>query len=115
MSSLDDVMDFQTCVVRLSNDVTIIMFDLHAAIRSCRVLFSISNAFMKVGSSQLSSFSAFTAKKKTSEMLINNLAIQPYAESRLNDKFGFRTSLYPRAQFFLAQVTISTIQRKKCN
>lgn len=69
------------------------MFDLHAAIRSCRVLFSISNAFIKLGSSQFSSFSAFTAIIKASEMLITNLTIQLYADSALNGKFGFRTYL----------------------
>ena len=65
------------------------MFDLHAAIRSCKVLFSISNAFINLGSSQLSSFSAFTAKKNASEMLIKNVITHPYAVCMLNDNFGF--------------------------
>lgn len=65
------------------------MFDLHAAIRSCKVLFSISNAFIKLGSSQLSSFSAFTAKKKASEMLITDFTTHPYVVCTLNDKFDF--------------------------
>lgn len=65
------------------------MFDLHTAIRSCKVLFSISNAFIKLGCSQLSSFSAFTAKKKARGMLINNFTTHPYAVCTLNDKFGF--------------------------
>ena len=65
------------------------MFDLHAAIRSCKVLFSISNAFIKLGSSQLSSFSAFTANKKAREMLINDFTPHPYVVCMLNDKFGF--------------------------
>lgn len=67
------------------------MFDLHAVIRSCRVLFSISNAFMKLGSSQLSSFSAFTVKKNASKILINDLTTQPYADSTSNDKFSSET------------------------
>lgn len=111
--------EFQTCVVRLSNDVTIMMFDLHAAIRSWRVLFSISNAFMKLGSSQLRSFSAFTAKKKASEMLINNLTIQSYPDSTLNDRFDFRTYLIsirePSSSWLelRSRETFDCIQREK--
>lgn len=50
----------QTCVVMASNDVTIIMFDLHAVIRRSRFLLSSSSAFINFGSLSLSSFSALT-------------------------------------------------------
>ena len=53
----------QTVVVILSNDVTIMMLDLNAAILFSSFLLSSSSALINLGSLLSSSFSALTAKK----------------------------------------------------
>lgn len=50
---------------------------------------------MKLGSSQLNSFSAFTAKKKVSEMLVENFALQVYALNMIIDKIRFQEVWLP--------------------